>query len=488
METNETICPGVRARHRTLQIETEILSEADIESIAAYLNRNGFFHTTIVFDEFIGQGRPSEELLRQCIDPRLKAHSLKIDTADNHLIIPDLSTIIQELDICYKGDARPIEFNNISPNNFRNCENISLTRIDITQDQFAILAENRNLDKLELIDCEIQTRSQSTVESRMFGSDLSDVVFSDNLDVFHVERCRVHKLPQIPNVTSLICDGNMITSIPILPQLDRLWAKNNPLDNATISYYQQTMGDQFVFESEGEEDEMGFLFSESRRSDSSEGEEEAEFLFSDLRGSREAVAVPQTYQYTTESDFESQKQWIDEICNNNFDFVSQGEFDPKDQIVTIVSHSESQPGESLANCFALQSLLNTWFPTLHTNSSGQYFKWSQNQNPILDEPVFKIPTMEIYIDYTGYKFLIQFQSLILFKIKETQQIGSRTNGRLEYGGEKLYTLIPIDKKLLMEYLQNKIPLDFLPSLTEINLNRYDQSGIDPNRSIHNLTN
>lgn len=198
-------------------------------------------------------------------------------------------------------------------------------------------------------------------------------------------------------------------------------------------------------------------------------------------------------------DIQNQLLWISEICHNKEDPILKDQFDAKEQVIAIVStnnqtNNQNSNQNSIVHCFALSSLLEYWFPVLQgfddktdsqfgDHNDNQVYKWvgpSNSGRPIKTEPVFKIPMLEVWINYDGYKMITKYSSHVLIKVDDDQKVGSVFGvGRIHGESVKLYTLMPINKKFLQKSIVNQTFSQI--SITDEDLNKYTSDSVEPSR-------
>jgi Leucine-rich repeat (LRR) protein len=72
-------------------------------------------------------------------------------------------------------------------------------------------------------------------------SDCDEIPILPNLQTLYCENNKLTSLPILPNLQNLFCENNKLTSLPILPNLQTLYCENNLLKTLPILPNLQTL-------------------------------------------------------------------------------------------------------------------------------------------------------------------------------------------------------------------------------------------------------
>lgn len=332
-----------------------------------------------------------------------------------------------------------------------------------------------NLKMIDLNSCKLE-------------ADFSSIVFR-KLTQFHASDCSIDVLPSFPKIEYFALDSNIGTiNLPLnYPNLRNIDIKDSLINSEAISHYGQNPRVDFNYNDihngiQASEPEVVNNLQASEPGVVNHMETYQEGLHFDP-----VVSTTNDHNPKLEQNFRSdQEVWNSETCSENFDAIFQDKFDPQDQIVTIVVNLNNS--SSVAHCFVLQNLIDLWFPTLQGNDvknhhfaddptfednrDNQIYKWlgGENGKPIVSEPVFKIPILEVWIDYDAYKLITKYNSHCLIKVSDNQKIGSAFGVSRMHGTEvKLYSVFPINRDYLRKSIKNKTPMDFLVNSEDLNV-------------------
>lgn len=272
------------------------------------------------------------------------------------------------------------------------------------------------------------------------------------------ENMNLGLLPDMPSLKILILKNCDAPSVPVFENLQSFQAISTRLEEGVVMYYTQILGNSFRYEPDR-------LVSSSPTHAIPNARLVAPII------TQPPVDPPRVPSLRPNSDPSQQDIWNSSVCLENKDLIMLDQFDPDDQIVTILVNS-SNGTTSLAHCFTVESLVRSWFPILHgfdsknsdyhENQNGgdnQVYKWvgpEYGGRPVKSEPVFKLPVTGMWIDINGYTMATTYKHVGVVKVAEKQKIGSSPGISRIHGEEvDLYTLVPISKSFIKRAISNE---------------------------------